>query len=78
MSGITEKYQREKHFSFDEEIPICFFSILHLLVKDRTLFFSALLSQAASCDGLVYSINYNGQKAGTQGYTLPSFEDQTD
>ena len=78
MSGITEKYQGEKYFSFDEEIPICSFSILHLLVKDRTLFYSALLSQAAACDGLVYSINYNGQNAGTQGYTLPLIEDQTD
>ena len=36
------------------------------------------VSQAAACDGLVYSVNYNGQNAGTQGYTLPLFEDQTD
>ena len=36
------------------------------------------LSQAAACDGLVYSVNYNGQNAGTQGYTLPLFEDQID
>ena len=36
------------------------------------------MSQDAACDGLVYSVNYNGQNAGTQGYTLPLFEDQTD
>ena len=36
------------------------------------------VSQAAACDGLVYSVNYNGQNAGTQGKTLPLFEDQTD
>ena len=33
------------------------------------------MSQAAACDGLVYSVNYNGQNAGTQGYALPVFED---
>ena len=33
------------------------------------------LSQAAACDGLVYSVNYNGQNSGTQGYALPLFED---
>ena len=33
------------------------------------------VSQAAACDGLVYSINYNGQNSGTQGYALPLFED---
>ena len=36
------------------------------------------VSQAAACDGLVNSVNYNGQNAGTQRYTLPSFENQTD
>ena len=36
------------------------------------------VSQAAACDGLVYSVNYNGQNGGTQGYTLPLLEDQTD
>ena len=35
----------------------------------------ALLSQAAACDGLVYSVNLNGQNMGTQGYALPLFED---
>ena len=32
-------------------------------------------SQAAACDGLVYSVNLNGQNMGTQGYALPLFED---
>ena len=36
------------------------------------------VSQAAACDGLVYSVNYNGENAGTQGYTLILIEDQTD
>ena len=34
-----------------------------------------ILSQTAACDGLVYSVNYNGQNSGTQGYALPLFED---
>ena len=33
------------------------------------------VSQAAACDGLVYSVNLNGQNSGTQGYALPLFED---
>ena len=33
------------------------------------------VSQAAGCDGMIYSVNYNGQNSGTQGYTLPLFED---
>ena len=33
------------------------------------------VSHAAACDGLLYSVNYNGQNAGTQGYALPLFED---
>ena len=33
------------------------------------------VSQAAACDDLVYSVNYNGQNSGTQGYALPLFED---
>ena len=32
------------------------------------------VSQAAACDGLVYSVNSNGQNSGAQGYTLPLFE----
>ena len=38
-------------------------------------FLSPGVSQAAACDGLVYSVNYNGQNSGTQGYALPLFED---
>ena len=34
-----------------------------------------LLSQAAACDGLTYSVNYIGQNSGMQGYALPLFED---
>ena len=30
--------------------------------------------QAAACDGLIYSVNYNGKNSGTQGYALPLFE----
>ena len=33
------------------------------------------VSQAATCDGPFYSVNYNGQDSGTQGYALPLFED---
>ena len=36
------------------------------------------VSQAAACDGVTYSVNYNGQKSGMQGYALPLFEDQVD
>ena len=34
-----------------------------------------MLSQAAACDGLIYSVNYNEQNSGMQGYALPLFED---
>ena len=33
------------------------------------------VSQAAACDGLVYSVNNNGQNSDTQGYAQPLFED---
>ena len=33
------------------------------------------VSQAAACDSMIYSINYNGQNSATQGYALPLFED---
>ena len=33
------------------------------------------VSQVAACDGLFYSVNYNGQNLGTQGYALPLFEE---
>ena len=32
------------------------------------------VSQAATCDGLIYSVNYNGQNLGMQGYAMPLFE----
>ena len=32
------------------------------------------VSQNAACDGMIYSINYNGQNSVTQGYALPLFE----
>ena len=32
------------------------------------------VSQAAACDGLIYSVNYKGQNLGMQGYALPFFE----
>ena len=31
--------------------------------------------QAAACDCVVYSVNFNEQNLGTQGYALPLFED---
>ena len=33
------------------------------------------VSQAAACDGMIYSVNYNGQNSVTQGYALPLFKD---
>ena len=33
------------------------------------------VSQAATCYGLLYSVNYNGQNSGMQGYALLLFED---
>ena len=33
------------------------------------------VSQAAACDGIVYSIKLNGQNSVTQRYALPLFED---
>ena len=33
------------------------------------------VSQAAACDGMIYSVNYNRQNSVTQGYALPLFED---
>ena len=37
--------------------------------------FALPVSQAAACDGMIYSVNYNGQNSVTQGYALPLFED---
>ena len=33
------------------------------------------VSQAAACDGMIYSVHYNGQNSVTQGYAVPLFED---
>ena len=44
----------------------------HCNCNDGTLL---QLSQAAACDGMIYSVNYNGQNSVTQGYALPLFED---
>ena len=33
------------------------------------------VSQAAACDGMIYSVNYNGQNSVTQGHALPLIED---
>ena len=38
-------------------------------------FLPPVASQAGACDGLLYSVNFSGQNAGTQGYALPLFED---
>ena len=38
-------------------------------------YITSKLSQAAACDGLIYSVNYNGQNSGTQGHALPLFGD---
>ena len=32
------------------------------------------MSQAAACDGLIYSVKYNGENSGTQGFALTLFE----
>ena len=37
--------------------------------------FFMYMSQAAACDGLVYSVNYNVQNSDTQAYALPLSED---
>ena len=38
-------------------------------------FLPTAVSQAAACDGFIYSVKYNGQNSGTQAYALPLFED---
>ena len=32
------------------------------------------MSQATACDGMIYSVNYNGQNSDTHGYALPLVE----
>ena len=41
---------------------------------EKTLAQGLPLSQAAPCDGMIYSVNYKGQNSVTQGYALPLFE----
>ena len=36
------------------------------------------VSQAAACDGLIYSVTCNGQNSSMQGYALPLFEEKSD
>ena len=45
------------------------------LQSSAFIFLPPGVSQAAACDGLVYSVNYNGQNSGTQAHALPLFED---
>ena len=47
-----------------------------LIRAESALFteFQILLSQAAACDDLIFSVNYNGQKSGMQGYSMPLIE----
>ena len=33
-------------------------------------------SQAAACDGVIYTVNFDSQNLDAQGYSLPLFEDQ--
>ena len=51
------------------------FENMNIVISEIEYHLSELMSQAAACDGLVYSVNYNGQNSGTQGYALPLFED---
>ena len=32
------------------------------------------MSQSTACDGMIYSVNYNGQNSDTHGYALPLVE----
>ena len=45
------------------------------LQSSAFIFLPPGVSQAAACDGLVYSANYNGQNSGKQAHALPLFED---
>ena len=56
-------------FEFEPRVP--YLNAAAWLVKDC----DECLSQAAACDGLVYSVDYNGQNSGTQAHALPLFED---
>ena len=43
--------------------------------KSDQKFYDPGLLQAAACDGMIYSVNYNGQNSVTQGHARPLFED---
>ena len=45
------------------------------LQSSAFIFLPPGVSQAAACDGLVYSVDYNGQNSGTQAHALPLIED---
>ena len=75
------RYLKAQFFSLTRQIFSRMF-LFHesILVKylAKTCQFRQLLllvSQAAACDGMIYSVNYNGQNSVTQGYALPLFED---
>ena len=54
----------------------CFYKFVSVCERERVCQCMRLcLSQAATCDGLVYSVNLIGQNSGTQGHALPLFED---
>ena len=44
-------------------------------IQSGVVTFSPWKVAGCTCDGLVYSVNYNGQNSGMQGYALPLFED---
>ena len=64
QSGETVRERQIKHNAFIDGIQSGVFT-----------FIPPGVSQAAACDGLVYSVNLGGQNSGTQGYALPLFED---
>ena len=64
QTGETVRERQIKRNAFNDGIQSRVFTFLPTGV-----------SQASAYDGLVYSVNYNGQKSGTQGYALTLFED---
>ena len=56
--------------SFSEETYLTMKKLKRIVVE----LLSLQLSQAATCDGLIYTTNYDGQNSGTQGCALPLFE----
>ena len=62
--GDTVRDRQIKRNAFTDGIQSGLFTLL-----------STGVSQAAVCDGLIYSGSYNAQNLGMQGYALPLFED---